>query len=213
VNLRKGLPAEDRSNGYDMVASEHIARREQRNIGVATVRRWARSLPSGADVLDLGCGHGLPLSKALLNDGFVVYGVDASPSMVAAFHQHLPQGNVACEPVEDSRFFGRLFDGILAWGLLFLLAENAQRSLIHKVALALNQGGRLLFTSPAQSCTWRDALTGLESRSLGAETYKALLLEADLVLVGEHTDEGDNDYYEAAKQKCDDYCTTPGPAV
>jgi cyclopropane fatty-acyl-phospholipid synthase-like methyltransferase len=177
-----------------------MARREQRNIGVETVRRWARSLPQGSVVLDLGCGHGLPLSMALFDEGCVVYGVDASPSMVAAFRDRLPHAHVICEPVEDSRFFGRRFDGALAWGLLFLMTEDSQQRLIRKVALALNPGGRLLFTSPAQACTWVDVLTGRESQSLGAETYRALLSEAGLTIVGEYTDEADNDYYEAAKQ-------------
>jgi hypothetical protein len=66
--------------------------------------------------------------------------------------------------------------------------------------LALNPAGRFLFTSSAQACTWLDGLTGRESRSLGADTYRALLSEAGITLVGEHSDEGDNDYYEAAKR-------------
>jgi SAM-dependent methyltransferase len=186
---------EDRSNGYEAVASEHIARRSP-SIGVATVRAWAQSLGPNAAVLDLGCGDGVPISLALINDGFDVYGVDASPSMVAAFHARFPQAPVACEAAEDSRFFDRSFDGILAWGLMFLLPPEAQQVLIRRVAVALNPGGRFLFTSPAQACAWPDAVTGRPSLSVGAESYRALLSEADLVLVGEHQDEGDNHYYE-----------------
>jgi len=196
--MSKEQPIDDRSNGYEAVASDYMSRREQRHIGVATVRRWARSLRQGGVVLDLGCGHGLPLSQALLEDGFVIHAIDASPSMVAAFQQHLPRARVNCEAAEDSGFFGRQFDGILAWGLVFLLDEAAQRRLIRRAAGALNPGGRFLFTAPAQPCTWPDALTGRTSRSLGAEMYKALLADAHLVLAGEYTDEGDNHYYDAA---------------
>jgi 2-polyprenyl-3-methyl-5-hydroxy-6-metoxy-1,4-benzoquinol methylase len=119
VNLRRKQPTQDRSNGYEALASEHIARRQRSRIGVATVGAWARPLPPGAAVLDLGCGDGVPISMSLINDGFVIYGVDASPSMVAAFRHRFPQAHVACEAVEDSRFFDRSFDGILAWGLMF----------------------------------------------------------------------------------------------
>lgn len=189
---------DDPSNGYEAVASEFVKRRHS-SIGVATVRTWARSLPSGAPILDLGCGHGVPISQALMNDGFVIYGVDASPSLTAAFLRRFPHAHVACETVEDSRFFGRTFDGIVAVGLMFLLPAEVQQDLIRKVALALNPGGRFLFTSPAQPDTWTDVLTGRQSQSLGAEEYKAILSTLGLNPVAEYVDEGDNHYYGACK--------------
>jgi 2-polyprenyl-3-methyl-5-hydroxy-6-metoxy-1,4-benzoquinol methylase len=59
------------------VATSFVAVRSR--IGAATVRSWARSLPPGAAILDLGCGSGVPIAQALLADGFDVHGVDASP--------------------------------------------------------------------------------------------------------------------------------------
>jgi hypothetical protein len=123
--------------------------------------------------------------------------------MVAAFHHRFPQAHVACEAVEDSRFVDRSFDGILAWGLMFLLPAEAQRALIRMVAMALNPGGRFLFTSPALACTWADAVTGRQSLSLGAKSYTAVLSDANLVLIGEHIDEGDNHYYEVISREAD----------
>ena len=195
----KATPEDDPSNGYEAVASELVERRERSSIGVGTVRDWARSLPPGASILDLGCGHGVPISMALMNDGFEVYGVDASPSLTAAFRRRFPHAPVACEAVEDSRFFGRTFDGIVAVGLIFLLRAEVQRAVIRKVALALNPGGRFLFTCPAQVCTWTDVLTGHQSRSLGAEEYKAVLSDVGLTPVGEYVDEGGNHYFGACK--------------
>lgn len=186
----------DKSNGYEAVASEFMARR-QSHIGIATVRSWARSLPPGASVLDLGCGHGVPISMALIDDGFVVYGVDASPSLTAAFQCRFPHAHVACEAVEDSRFFGRTFDGVIAIGLLFLLPREVQRHLIGKVAQTLNPGGRFLFTSPVQVCTWIDKLTGRQAQSLGVEAYRAALADSGFAMASERLDEGDNHYYDA----------------
>ena len=190
----------DPSNGYEGVATEFIAGRQQSGVGVATVRAWGRSLPQGATILDLACGFGVPNSQALIDDGFVIYGVDASPRLITEFRRPFPDGNVACEAVEDSRFFDRTFDGVIAVGLLFLLSEDSQRDLIRRVGLALNSSGRFLFTSPAQSCTWTDILTGRESLSLGADAYKAIIAGARLNLVGEHSDEGDNHYYDTCRQ-------------
>lgn len=190
----------DPSNGYEAVASEFMTRREQSGIGVATVRAWARSLKPGAAILDLGCGHGLPISAALMDDGFVVYGIEASPSLTNAFRSRFPRAHIACEAIEDSSFFCRKFDAVMAVGLMFLLSADIQDRLIRRVAQALNSGGRFLFTSPAEACTWKDVLTGQQSLSLGVETYKDLLSNAGLVLVDEYLDEGDNHYYYSRKR-------------
>ena len=188
---------EDASNGWEAVAARFL--RERSSIGVATVRAWSRSLASGSSILDLGCGSGVPISQTLINDGFLVYGVDASPSLVAAFRQRFPHAEVTCEAAETSGFFGKTFEGIVAVGLMFLMSPDTQRTLIRRVAPALTPGGRFLFTSPAQPCTWADLQTGRESQSLGAEVYKSVLADAGLTLVGESDDEGDNHYFEARR--------------
>jgi 2-polyprenyl-3-methyl-5-hydroxy-6-metoxy-1,4-benzoquinol methylase len=69
-------------------------------------------LSAGATVLDLGCGTGLPISQALIERGFNVYGVDASPTIVAVFRANFPNTPVECAAVEDSDFFGKL---LMVW--------------------------------------------------------------------------------------------------
>jgi SAM-dependent methyltransferase len=188
----------DRSNGYEGVAVEFLARRST-GIGVNEVRKWASTLPRGAAVIDLGCGPGFPITKILVVEGLNVFGVDAAPSFVQAFRRNLPNTPVVCEAVQDSRFFDRTFDGVLAWGLIFLLSPEDQRRLIQRFAEILLPAGRLLFTSPAEPMIWNDGMTGLESRSLGAEEYRRLLSEASLSIADEYEDEGQNHYFDAIK--------------
>lgn len=195
---------EDRSNGYEAVAPVFIAGRGTRPmrgdaIGVATVRAWAETLPSGATVLDLGCGPGEPMTRVLRDAGLAVFGVDASPSMVAAFGERFPECPVECNTAETSDFFGRHFDAVIAWGLLFLLQPDAQIEIIAKVARSLVPDGRFLFTSPPQPISWLDAMTDRPSRSLGRDVYERLLREEGLLLLGEDEDEGENHYYFATK--------------
>ena len=195
----------DRSNGYEGVAAEFLAgrgRAPSTAIGTGAVRAWARRLPRGAAVIDLGCGSGLPITRVLLAEGLSVYAIDAASSLVQAFRRNFPDVPVACEAVEDSSFFDRSFDGVLAWGLMFLLSPEEQRRLIRRVADILVPGGRLLFTSCAgtEPQVWKDAMTGLESRSLGAAEYRRLLLAVDVSVSSEYEDEGQNHYFDAFKR-------------
>lgn len=189
----------DLTNGYEAIAQDFIAYRRKSAIGAEPVRSWAHTLVPKATILDLGCGNGIPITKALVKDGYILYGIDASPTLIASYREHFPDLTVTCEPVETSNYFDRKFDGVVAWGLMFLLSESVQSELIHHVSTILNPGGQFLFTSPEQVCTWTDVLAGVESRSLGAEKYKRILSSAGLSVIGNCIDEGENYYYFAKK--------------
>jgi SAM-dependent methyltransferase len=194
----------DQSNGYERVSAEFLVgrgRAPSTAVGTREVRDWAGTLPLGATVIDLGCGTGFPITKVLVDQKLNVYGVDASPSLVAAFRHNLPDVPVACESVLESSFFNRTFDGVVAWGLMFLLLPDEQRHLIQRIGDILVPGGRLLFTSSTgtEPLVWNDAMTGLESRSLGAAEYRKLLSEAGISVTREYEEEGGSHYFDAVK--------------
>jgi 2-polyprenyl-3-methyl-5-hydroxy-6-metoxy-1,4-benzoquinol methylase len=188
----------DKSNGYEKMAEHFMAARNHR-IGPSHVRAWCRTLLPGSSILDLGCGHGVPISQVLVEEGFEVYGVDASEKMIAAFRQRFPSARAECSAIEDSDLFHRTFDGVIAWGLIFLLPPDLQPIVIQKAAKALNSKGKFLLTSPELAVTWNDSITGCNSVSLGAEQYRELLKDEGLTLLGEDSDEGENHYYLTVK--------------
>jgi SAM-dependent methyltransferase len=194
----------DRSNGYEAVSQEFLARRgngETRSvaIGVKEVRNWARSLPRGSSVIDLACGPGFPVTAVLVEEGLHVFAVDAAPSFVSAFRRNLPGTPIVCESVLESNLFGRTFDAALSIGLMFLLKVDEQHRLIQRFAEVLVPGGRLLFTATAQPAVWNDVMTGLESVSLGAEEYRRLLATVGISVAQEFEDAGENHYFDAFK--------------
>jgi SAM-dependent methyltransferase len=191
----------DKSNGYEEIAAVYVAGRGRAvgGIGAATVAEWSRTLPPAAAVLDLGCGTGVPISLVLIERGFLVHGVDAAPTMVAAFRDRFSDFLVECAAVEDSNFFGKKFDAVVSVGLFFLLDEQTQLQLISKIASALRSGGQLLFTAPRQICSWTDAMTDRASFGLGFDVYRDALEAHGLSLIGTQTDEGENHYYFARK--------------
>ncbi len=188
----------DHSEGWEAISDQFIAIRSQ--VGTALVRGWAKDrLPQSAAILDIGCGSGMPIAQALVDDGFSVWGVDASPSLISAYRLNLPDMPAVCEPVQDSSFFDRTFLGVISIGVIFLLCVGDQRKLLTNVANVLEPRGRFLFSAPHEVCRWNDTLTGRASMSLGADAYAAHLTGVGLRLDGCRSDEGGNNYYEAFK--------------
>jgi 2-polyprenyl-3-methyl-5-hydroxy-6-metoxy-1,4-benzoquinol methylase len=193
-------PAEDLTNGYEAIADRYIAARAgPRPIGIDAVLRWARTLPRGATILDVGCGPGVPVSQTLMKEGFTVYGVDASPRMVAAFRQRFPDTPCECSSVQRSNFFNRQFDAAIAWGLIFLLLEHLQPIAIANIARALKPGGRFVFTAPREIHSWTDNISRVTSYSLGEDAYRAAIEAAGLRWVASDVDVGNSHYYWTEK--------------
>jgi len=193
----------DQSNGYEAISNDFIARRgntRSNGIGVREVRNWARKLPRGSSVLDVGCGPGFPITSVLVDEELHVFGVDAAPSCAAAFQRNLPGTPILCEAVQVSGLFDRTFDAALAWGIMFLLKADEQHLLVKRFAEILVPNGRLLFTSPAKPVVWKDAMTGIESVSLGAKEYRKLLGAAGISVESEYEDEGENHYFDALRR-------------
>jgi len=149
----------------------------------------------------LGCGPGLPITVALVDEGLDVFGIDGSPSFVKAFQRNLPGTPIACESVLESSFFDRSFHAVLSVGLMFLLRAADQHRLIRRFSDILVPGGRLLFTSPERPHVWADAMTGLESISLGSNEYRKALAGVGIAVAEEYEDAGENHYFDAFNEK------------
>lgn len=185
------------SNGYDGIVDAYRAARSRS--GVNVVAEWIKPLKPGARILDLGAGTGQPLIPVLQAADLSIFALDASPAMVAAFRVEFPQIEVVCEPVEESDFFGRKFEAILAIGLVFLLPEEAQIKLLHRISAALVPGGAVLFSAPIETGAWQDVLTDQTSQSLGEAAYHKHLLSAGFKAVTHLTDRWGSNYYAAQK--------------
>lgn len=189
---------EDWSRSWEAIAEDFVAARS--DIGSGVVRQWTKHLRRGGEVLDIGCGAGVPVSQILVEAGFAVFGIDASPTLLSLFSRRFPEAPARCETVQSSNFFGQKFDGAVAVGLLFLLSEGDQRKLIEKVGHALRPGGRFLFSAPRARCVWTDLQTGQPSISLGEVEYRSQLACAGMHLEDIHVDEGANHYFDAIRR-------------
>ena len=187
------------ASAYEQHAQEFLHRRDRSPIGAAVVRRWAHALPRGAEVVEIACGGGYPVTRELVDAGLQVWAIDSSATLVSEFQSRFADIPVRCEKVQNSDFFARPFDGAIAVGLLFLLPESEQATLIARVADVLVVGGRFLFTAPIEVGTWQDMNTGIECLSLGRARYEGILKASGLRLLATWEDEGKNNYYETEK--------------
>jgi 2-polyprenyl-3-methyl-5-hydroxy-6-metoxy-1,4-benzoquinol methylase len=188
---------DDGANGYEEYA-EIFMRARNLKIGLSVMRKWASQLAPGSELLELGCGHGV-ISQVLLEAGVKLSVVDASPTLLREFHSRFPGVEVECSTAQKSELLSRTYDGVVAWGLIFLFAEIDQRSVLRRAADALRPNGRLVFTAPNEALTWKDSITETPSLSLGATVYEALLRDLGLDVSSGVIDEGGNCYYEGIK--------------
>ena len=189
----------DSANAYEKHAREFLSARDRSTIGAEVVKRWARSISPGTEVLEIGCGGGLPVTRVLADAHLKLWAVESSPTLLSEFRARFPDIPVECARALESTYFGRKFGAVISIGLIFLLQVEEQAALIHRASEVIVAGGRLLFTAPLEIGTWADTTTGHECRSLGRERYESILTEAGFRIVATYEDEGRNNYYEAER--------------
>jgi cyclopropane fatty-acyl-phospholipid synthase-like methyltransferase len=189
----------DSAKAYEDHAQEFLRGRDTSPIGTHVVDKWSRTLRRGATVIELACGGGYPITRVLRAAGLQLWAVDSSPTLVAEFRSRFPTIPVQCARVQESNFFDRIYEGAIAIGLIFLLPESDQATLISRVSGILVPGGRFLFMAPIQKGDWIDMNTGLECRSLGQASYEKYLRETGFRVVATFSDRGANNYYDVER--------------
>jgi predicted TPR repeat methyltransferase len=138
--------------------------------------RFIDRLAVGADVLDLGCGGGLPVAAHLSERGMRVTGIDASPTMISLCRSRLPDHEWI---VADMRTLslGRRFGGILAWDSFFHLDHDAQRGMFRVFAAHPSSGALLMFNTGTDHGEGIGSYRGdpLYHASLASSEYETLI--------------------------------------
>ena len=109
------------------------------------IDRFIACLPPGGEVLDVGCGSGIPIAQYLLKQNFQVTGVDAAPAMVKISSSRFPQGKWLVMDIR-SLHLPQKFDGIVGWDSFFHLDQAEQRLALDVFCRHLKQNGALLLT-------------------------------------------------------------------
>ena len=106
-------------------------------------------LASGARVLDLGCGPGLPTTR-LLADRFEVTGVDISEAQLDAARRNVPEASFVHDDLMHIDFSSESFDGVTAFYSISHVPRAEHRDLFERVSRWLVPGGLFLATVGAR---------------------------------------------------------------
>jgi cyclopropane fatty-acyl-phospholipid synthase-like methyltransferase len=172
--------------------------------GVPEITALAGSIDRGGRVLDIGCGHGVPLTKALLASGHRVVGLDSANHMLRRFRANCPDTPAVRGVTQACPFAAQTFDAAVAWGVMFHLTQAEQVQAIASVSRVLKAGAPFLFTSgdvDDDSGNHVGTMNGVEFHyfSFSIDGYRRALSAHGFTLVGFHTDRGKNGYYLARK--------------
>ncbi len=99
-------------------------------------------MSAGAEVLDLGSGTGLPYAEMLVEEGFMVVGIDISPRMVEIARVNVP-GAKFLEMSMTEMEFENEFDGSLSVFSMLLLDPPRFREVARRIFRSLRRGGVL----------------------------------------------------------------------
>ncbi|MBN1976131.1 MAG: methyltransferase domain-containing protein [Anaerolineae bacterium] len=185
--LKEADPKRVVAEGYDRIAEKHLewaqsVRAEERERYTSVL---LERLPKGAQVLDLGCGAGVPTTHALA-ERFEVTGVDISARQIALARQNVPQATFIQADMTRLDFDPERFDAIAAFYALIHAPREEQAGLLRNIATWLRPGGLLVATMGAHPMKADlDELLGAPMYWSGfdSETNRQLVEEAGLHII------------------------------
>ncbi len=132
-------------SGYDQCAAAyHESRRREAGPELDAL---FGVLDDGAAVLDIGCGAGVPVTRALA-ERFSVTGVDISDSMIELARANVPAGKFIRADVMIVEFAPSTFDAATAFYSIFHIPRSEHPALFRRVHDWLKPGGYLLCLLP-----------------------------------------------------------------
>jgi SAM-dependent methyltransferase len=182
-------PKEIVARGYDAIALRYA---EWAGQVESPALEWLRDLdarlPDGADILELGCGRGVPGTRVLARRHRIT-GVDISAVQIELARHHVPEASFAHADAAELEIAAGSLDAVVALFFFGHVPMDEQRELIGRIAVWLDEGGLLLATFGAGDAgeevdeDWLGA--PMFFASLGGDSYVPLLRECGLALLRE----------------------------
>ena len=176
------------AQGYDRIGQRYA---EQASQSRAESRARYESelmerLPGGAQVLDLGCGTGVPTTRRLARR-FAITGVDISQEQIARARGNIPDASFIHAEMTELDLPPASFDGVSAFFSIIHVPRQEQPGLLHAIARWLRPGGVFVaaMTAKDKESDYAKDWLGVPMYWSGfdSETNQRLIHEAGLHIV------------------------------
>ncbi len=127
--------------GYNAVAEAYLRQRTQDSADVRALARLLAVLPSGARVLDAGCGAGLPITARLVAAGHRVVGLDFSVAQLALARVNVPEAALACQDLTALGLAPAAFDAVCSYYAIIHIPREEHAAILAAFYRALKPGG------------------------------------------------------------------------
>jgi SAM-dependent methyltransferase len=177
--------------GYDRISGQYLewVRRIEGDPRDRMLVDFTRRLPAGARVLDLGCGPGVPSTKALAQR-FDVVGVDISAAQIELARRNVPEATFIHDDLTEIELPEASFDGVTALYSISHVPREHHPRVFARIARWLVPGGLFLATLGAtDNPDWVGEWLGgpMFFSSHDAATNRALLRSAGFTLECDET--------------------------
>ena len=134
-------------SGYDRMAEQYLATKDLEDpLALAALEDLASLLPSGAAVLDLGCGAGVPVTRWLADRSFAVTGVDVSARQLDLARKNVPAGTYLKADMTELTFAPESFDAAVAFHSIIHVPRAEHLALLESIHRWLRPEGVFLAT-------------------------------------------------------------------
>ena len=138
---REPDPREIVRRGYDALSYRYRADDAGEGHYAAWLAALRQRVPAGGAVLDLGCGAGVPVARALAADGYEVTGVDVSEVQIRRARRLVPRARFLRADATRVELPAGSFDAVVCLYTLIHLPLDEQPPLLGRVAGWLRAGG------------------------------------------------------------------------
>ena len=145
---------------YDKFAESYDSQRDLFNIDGILNDFQGRLRTESGNMLDLGCGAGIPIGRSFADKGWSVSGVDFSSKMLSLANKHVPEMKTICSDMCSVKFDQNEFDAITAIYSLFHIAKELHRALFSNFYRWLKPSGMALFTYASKEYTGSERFDG-----------------------------------------------------